>query len=139
PLPCELHQTLPAVMFVSIGANDARNGTDAFTFQSILSQLVNTIAANGTIPVLLTIPDDGSTPNTAVINETIIIVAQANDVPLLNVARALAQRPDASLNASPTGAGDLSSTAISNYGINAVNFGLLRVLGDARNIVFPDA
>jgi PKD repeat protein len=139
PLMCELQQTLPVMMFVSVGSNDAANGTDPATFQATLQQIIGTIAANGTIPVLMTVPDDGSSPNTAAINDAIIALAQANNVPVLNVARLLNELPSENLDASSTGAGDLSNSAVSEYGINAVNFRLLRLLLDARNIIFPDA
>ena len=139
PLQCELNQTLPVLMFVSIGANDARNGTDPAIFQNLLNQMISMISANGTIPVLMTIPDVNNNPSIVAINEAIIAVAQANNVPLLNVARALNELPSENLDPSPTGAGDLNNDAVNNFGINQINFRLLRVLSDARNIVFPDA
>ncbi len=140
PLACELHQTQPALMFVAVGRNDALNGTDSGTFQNMLNQIVATISSNGTIPVLMTIPDDGSNPNVEAINEVIITVAQQNNVPLINAARALKELASGyNLSPSPSGAGALDAASVSTYGINALNYDLLRVLSDARNIIFPDA
>ena len=126
-------------MFISIGANDARNGTDPNAFSATLNQIVGTITSNGTIPVLLTIPDDGSTQTAEAINEAIITVAQQNDVPLLNAARALNELRNFNLSAAPNGPGALDNGAVIDYGINVLNLDLLRVLSDARNIIFPDA
>jgi hypothetical protein len=139
PLPCELHQTKPVLMFLSIGANDAQLGTDPAVFRSNFNQIVSTIVTNGTIPVLMTIRNSAGTPELTAINEVIITVAQANNLPLINVARLLDELPSNNLDASPQGAGDLSGDSRNNYGVNAVNYALLRVLADARNIVFPDA
>ncbi len=94
PLACELRITQPAMMFVAIGQNDARNGTDLGTFHNTLAQIVSTISSNGTIPVLLTIPDDGQNPAISAINDAIITVANQNNVPLLNAARALNELPN---------------------------------------------
>ncbi len=139
PLACELHQLHPTVMLIAVGANDARNGTDAGSFAATLSQIVSVVEQNGAIPVLLTIPDDGSSPNTEAINEAIITVAQQNSVPLLNAARALNELSNFNLDAAPNGPGALGNSAVKNYGINALNLDLLQVLSDARNIIFPDA
>ena len=139
PLACELHIAHPTLMFLAIGTADARNGTDPATFQTTLNQLVSTIISNGTIPVLVTLPDDGSNPNLAAINEAIITIAQQNNIPLLNAARALNELPSFNLSAAPEGAGTLNNGAVSQYGVNALNLDLLRVLSDARNIIFPDA
>ncbi|MFN8448344.1 MAG: PKD domain-containing protein [Anaerolineae bacterium] len=139
PLACELHRTHPVLMFVVVGANDAQFGTDAGTFQSLMNQIVATVTSNGTIPVLVTIPDNGGNPNVEPLNEVIINVAQANGVPLLNAARALNELPGFNLDASPSGAGALDIGSVSSFGINALNFNLLQVLSDARNIIFPDA
>ncbi len=139
PLACELHQIHPVLMFVSIGSSDVNNNTTVGEFQNELSQIVSTIVSNGTIPVLLTIPDNGSNPNTQAFNEAIITVAQQNNIPLLNAARALNELSSFNLEAAPNGPGALGGSAITTYGVNALNLDLLRVLADARNIVFPDA
>ncbi|HVU10751.1 MAG TPA: PKD domain-containing protein, partial [Phototrophicaceae bacterium] len=140
PLACELHQIHPVLLFVAIGTNDARNNTDAGTFQNNLNQIVSTISANGTIPVLLTLPDDGSIPNLEAINEGIIAVAQQNHVPLLNVTRALRElNGGTNLNTAPNGPGALGGDATGAFGVNALNLDLLQILNDARNIIFPNA
>jgi len=139
PLVCELHQVHPSVMFVSIGANDAKKGTDPNAFSATLNQIVSTITANGTIPVLITVPDDGSTQGTEAINEAIINVAQQNHIPLLNAARALNELRNFNLSAAPNGPGALDGGSVGDFGINALNLDLLRVLSDLRTIIFPDA
>jgi hypothetical protein len=40
---------------------------------------------------------------------------------------------------SPNGAGDLSDSALSAYGLSVVNQNLLRVLNNLKMVVFPDA
>ena len=90
--------------------------------------------------MLLTIPDNGSNPNIEAINEAIIAVAQENSVPLLNAARALNELSSFNLgHVRRTERARWTADAVSNYGINALNLDLLRVLSDARNIIFPDA
>ncbi len=135
PLACELRITQPAIMFVAIGQSDANNGTNPNAFSNTLTQIVGTISSNGTIPVLLTIPDDGSNPALSAINDAIITVANQNSVPLLNAARALNELPNPALNAAPSGAGDLSADAVNNFGVNALNLDLLRVFAAMRNII----
>jgi PKD repeat protein len=138
PILCELHAAHPSVMFIAVGSTDARNGTDPGVFQNALNVVVSTVVNNGAIPVLVTLPDDKSSPNLQAINEAIINVAQSNNVPLLNAARALNELPSFNLNAGGIGPGGLGD-ATNEFGINRLNLILLQVLTDARNIIFPDA
>ncbi len=135
PLDCELRLTQPAVMLVAVGQNDANNGTNVNAFTNTLAQIVSTISSNGTIPVLLTVPDDGSNPALSAINDAIVTVANQNSVPLLNAARALNELPNSALNAAPSGGGDLGADAVSNFGVNALNLDFLRVFDSMRNII----
>ena len=135
PIECELRITQPVVMLVAVGQTDANNGTNVNAFTNTLAQIVSTISSNGTIPVLLTVPDDGSNPALSAINDAIITVANQNNVPVLNATRALNELPNSALNAAPGGGGDLGADAVSNFGVNALNLDLLRVFDSMRNII----
>ena len=79
-------------------------------------------------------------------NEAIIEIASMNNLPLFNVYRALNELPSSGLegngatpSVSPSGAGDLSGSAVANYGVNALNQYALRTLSALRSAIFPDA
>lgn len=150
PLACELRQARPSVVLISVGYHDARENTDLATFRTQLQQIVQTAAVNGTIPVLTTIAPrtDGSVSadQLRAYNEAIIEIAGTNSLPLFNVYRALNELPSSGLegngatpSVSPSGAGDLSGSAVANFGVNALNQYALRTFSALRSAVFPDA
>jgi PKD repeat protein len=146
PIECELNATNASVMFISIGVGDAAAGTNIDEFRANLEQIVTIVRNTGTIPVLMTIPPrlDGSVSAevAAEYNAVIIEVADANDVPLLNLWRIMNDLPNSGLNAdgntttaAPSGAGDLSDAAVSQYAENAINKAILDLLTQLRNNV----
>lgn len=144
PIACEIRVNNPAVMLIAVGYRDAIQGTDPATFASQLQQAVSTAVSNGVIPVLMTVPPNpGATAAVNAINNSIVTVAANNQVPLVNLWLAVNNaasgvNPDGTLTVSPSGAGDLSASATSQFGVNAVNLELLRVLDSIRATLFPN-
>ena len=148
-LACELQAVKPAIMIISVGANDALDpGRDMNLFRNDLQQIINTVVANGTIPVLMTtLPrTDGMVTQEQLIaiNEQIVDAATANMIPLINVYRGLSELPNAGLNGdnvspsvSPNGGGSLAVSDVSTYGVNALNLYILRTLEMLRSSLFP--
>ena len=148
-LACELQAVKPAILIISVGANDALDpGRDMSAFRNDLQQIINTVISNGTIPVLMTtLPrNDGfvSQETLNAINEQIIDAANANMIPLINVYRGLSELPNAgldgdnvSLSVSPNGGGSLAVSDVTTYGVNAVNLYILRTLELLRSSLFP--
>ena len=63
PLGCELRVNAPAVVFVVVGRSDVMSGTPPDQFADSLKTIVQTIAGQGALPILTTIPapdDPGS-------------------------------------------------------------------------------
>jgi hypothetical protein len=148
PIQCEIDATQASVILIAVGYNDAVAGTDSAAFRDQLDQVVQIALDNNVIPVLITLrptSDGGTTEqNTRSINDAIIDVASSRNVPLLNLWAALNMLPgkgqDGSpFTQSPNGAGDLSDSALSAYGLSVVNQNLLRVLNNLKMVVFPDA
>jgi PKD repeat protein len=146
PIECEINQTTPSVMLVGVGINDALAGTDPETFRADLQTIVDIVRGRGVIPVLMTMlpRTDGSVSPEQInaLNNVIIEVAEANEVPLLNAWLLFTQLPNNGLNAdgnttaaAPSGSGDLSADAVNNYGENALNEQLLLLLTELRNNV----
>ncbi|MBC7810188.1 MAG: PKD domain-containing protein, partial [Burkholderiales bacterium] len=140
PIACELRLTQPSVVFIVIGYNDIDDGTDPAEFTTYLQQIVDTAVNSGVIPVLMTVqPRPDAEEQTRLINETIINVANANQVPVYNLWRAISDLPDPTMSTSPGGPGDLTSGAIANYGVNLRNFHTLTILDMLHDTIFPDA
>lgn len=149
-LECELQAVKPAVMLISIGMNDAIDGRDVSEFRSNLQRIIDTIAANGTIPVLMTTVrrTDGavSAEQLLAINEQIIDAANVNVIPVINVYRGMSELPNAgldgngvSLSVSPNGGGSLFLSDTQTYGVNALNAYILQTLDLLRSNIFPNA
>ncbi len=148
PIACEVRTSNASVILIAVGYNDVLNGTDPGSFSSDLSQIVQAAVSQGAVPVLFTVRPtaDGGTleQNTVAINNAILNTAAAYNVPVLNIWRALEPMADdgqsgGSFTTAPGGAGNLSGDAIANYGVNALNLNILRVLGNLRTQLFPDA
>ena len=148
PIACEVRVSNASVILIAVGYNDALNSTDPGSFSNDLTMIVQTALSQGAIPVLFTVrpASDGGIleQNTAAINNAILNVAAANNVPVLNIWRVLEPMADdgqsgGSFTTAPGGAGNLSGDAITNYGVNALNLNILRVLGSLRTQLFPDA
>jgi PKD repeat protein len=135
-LTCELSTNQPSIMLISVGYHDALNGTPSDAFRSSLEQIVQITTTSGTIPVLLTVPNSPQLDQAQVnaINDAILSVGTQYGVPVLNTGRALNESPNG-FSASPSGGGDLS--AADQYGINAINLNILRVLDSLLDTVAP--
>ncbi len=147
PLACEIARNRPSIMLISVGYHDALASTDPSVFAVQLQDIINTVTAQGVIPVLVTAPprndgDSALTQRIGAINEVIINTANANNVPVLNLYRLLSELPNSglqdgiSLSFDPSnGSGNLADSATTQYGENAFNKALLEVLADLRSII----
>lgn len=136
PLQCEIDKRQPTVMFISFRPSNA-TATAKDVFQSNLISVVDTLTSNGVIPVLATLPDDGSVDPTtlAEYNEVIVTVAQNAGVPLWNVYNAMQGVGSGSVyNVSGNNAFDLNDTS---GGVNRRNLSALQVLQAIKNQYFP--
>lgn len=149
PLGCELRVTKASVVIISVGANDVLQGTNPEQFRADLRTAFMVAVNHGAIPVFTTIAprlDGKVTPEqTRAYNNIIISVANNNNIPVINVWRALTQLPNnglngdqASLSISPNGPGDLTAQGIT-FGMNRRNTVTLRTLNALRANIFPKA
>ncbi len=137
PLACELRVHPGSVILISVGYYDIADGMSVQTFRQNLQTIVQTAVNSGVIPVLYTIRPGQDASLTREFNDVIIDVASTNQIPVVNAWRLLSSLPDPSLNADPSGGGDLS--AAGNYGVNALNLATLQTLQALRDTVFPEA
>jgi PKD repeat protein/ABC-type branched-subunit amino acid transport system substrate-binding protein len=149
PLACELRLTQASVVIISIGRNDALQGTNPNPFQNALQEAVDTAIAQGVIPILVTIQpinDAAVSAQVDALNQIIVTVANENQIPVINTWRHFTTMVDSGLSSdgftpsiAPTGPGDLTVANITTYGLNAYNFDVLTTLSLLREVVFPDA
>lgn len=93
PLVCELRLTKPQIAFMMFGTNDL-NSLKASDFDYYLRQSVVTVHNNGTIPVLVTFPNQpGREEQSIEFNQIVASVAADYNVPLVNLWRALEPLP----------------------------------------------
>lgn len=144
PVACQARRAGAGVMLISIGYNDALMGTSAGEFSDRLTVLISSVRSAGAIPLLVTVPlrPDSATQIRA-INDAILNVANAAQVPVVNLTPVLNALPNFGLDGSgtmlsvaPSGAGDLS--AAGQYGANAANLEILRALAALRGAIFPE-
>ncbi len=135
PLDCELAESRPSILLVSFTANNAA-ATPVDVFRSTLQNVVNTAYSAGTIPVLATIPDDGSIdPATlAQYNQAIVEVATQSNAPLWNLY--LAMQNTNVYGVAGSGPTDFSDGALSG-GYNSRNLSTLQILESVKNSLFP--
>ena len=145
-LQCELRITMPSVVFINIGYNDAIQGTDIATFTSQIEQIIQSALASNVIPVVTTVyprlGDQGIIDRTEAINDAIITVANNNNVPVFNQWRGFNEIAGSGLQGdgvtptvAPEGNGFL--TAGIQSGANARNLYALTILESLNTIVFP--
>ncbi len=98
PLTCEYRVTNPSIALIMFGTNDIAF-FEANSFNTYLRQIVDqTIAAN-IVPVLYTFPERPEFPDKSVLfNQIIAQIAQDDDLPLINLYRALEDLPDKGIN-----------------------------------------
>jgi PKD repeat protein len=132
---CELDAINPAITIISLGYRDARAGTNPEDFRAALRAIVDTVVSRGSIPLLLTpYTRPGEEDAMRQFAEVVIEVADANDVPVLNVWRMINEMPEGmsgnDLSVAGAGADRLGDNQISRFGENARNFYTLEVLDE---------
>ncbi len=154
----ERDQTRAGIALVMAGTNDLMVYGDAGRFRQELGALVDTLTADGVLPVLSTIPRNrffgASSDNlSAVYNQVVADVADEKHVPLMNLARTLEPLPNSGvrpaleaapgvfapdnvhLSVSPDGGGSFQPVDLL-YGQNVRNLLVLEVLTELREQVF---
>lgn len=132
PLACELRVAKPAWMIVSFIPANATT-LDPTQFRNNLQTVVDTIIQNGTIPVLVTLPNDGSVDPGALAqyNQAIVEIADERGIPVYNWYVTVSNiDPYAIGGSGPT---DFTAGALNSGGINRRNVAILRVLNRLRN------
>jgi PKD repeat protein len=136
---CELTRSNAAVVVISVGYQDARQGTTPEDFRANLEILVDQATARGVIPVLLTVQNrPGNEDLIRPINEQIIEVAESRDLPVVNIWRMVNDINGLDGNALSVfggGADVLTAETIDIYGQNSRNFYVLDVLHAIRQQV----
>jgi PKD repeat protein len=141
PLACELRNTQPSVVIISIGMNDVTQNTDINEFRSQLQQVVSTATGAGVVPVLTTLPPrPDQADRVREFNDAIIQIGDDANVPVYNLWRALSSLPNsglngdnASLSQAPGVPGDITSGATANGGVNTRNRDVLTLLNSLRD------
>ncbi|NJL93925.1 MAG: hypothetical protein HC915_09445, partial [Anaerolineae bacterium] len=135
PLQCELEQYAPSVMIIAFSPNNALQ-TSPEEFNTRLQDVINTVVAAGTIPVLATIPPDptGAISEAQIAPYNEIIVTKAldpnNNLPLWNAFVSVE-------NTAPgVGGGGPADLTVDNA-VNQYNQGALQTLEAVRNSLFP--
>jgi hypothetical protein len=131
PLACELRVAQPSTMIVSFIPTNATS-LNLNQFRSNLQNVVDTIIANGTIPVLVTLPDDGTVDPTTLsqYNQVIVEIADEAGIPLYNWYVTADGIDPYSIGG--TGTTDFTSAAL-NAGFNSRNLAILRLLNRLRS------
>jgi hypothetical protein len=137
PLQCELSERQPSIMLISFtGANLMANyGPAVNNFRTDLEQVVNTVTANGTVPILTTIPNDGSMDPTllAQYNQAVVEITENSEIPLWNLYVTVDESTPGVGGGGPT---DFSPAAL-NSEANRRNLAALLLLRDIRDIISP--
>ena len=142
PLACELRLTSPVVIFISFSSTNATL-TPIGTFAPTLEQIVDITLNAGTIPVLVTLPDDGTVDPTTLSDYNQVIVNTATqhslhpdlDVPLWNLYNTM-QGTTGVYDVSPSGATDFTDPSLT-YGVNRRGLAALQILDRIRLTFFP--
>jgi PKD repeat protein len=132
---CELDAINPAITIISLGYRDARAGTNPEDFRAALQAIVDTTIDRGSIPLLLTpYTRPGEKDAMQQLAEVVIEVAEANDIPVLNIWRMINEMPEGmagnDLSVAGAGADRLGDNQITRFGENARNFYTLEVLSE---------
>ncbi len=138
PLACAL-EAKPATILISVGRSDIAANIPLDQFQANLKTAIDTAAAQGTIPVLVTISGvNGADAKVAEYNNAIYELAKAENIPLFNLYGIKAQNPaliDASGNLSvgPNKA-DFSDAGL-QFGENVANLHILQLFSQLQTAV----
>lgn len=135
PLACELRSRAPVIMFISFAPNSANSiGLNQFItdLETVVTQTIN----SGTIPVLVTLPNDGTVDaaTLAQFNEAIVELADTYDIPLWNLYNTMQGASNGIYATSPGGAADYSDASLA-YGVNRRGLAALRILDAFRTTI----
>lgn len=136
PFDCELRLSQPSVVFISFTPANATT-TDVDTFRSNLQQMVDSALASGVIPILTTLPDDGSVGLDVLnqYNEVIATIATDSNVPLWNLYLTMQEATNGVYSVGGFGPMDLTDAAIAS-GVNRRNLHALFILESLRQTFF---
>ena len=134
PLACELRMSAPIVMFISFNPTNA-TAVPIDTFRLRLEEIVDVALRGGTIPILVTLPDDGLVDPVTLnqYNEVIYNVAKEHtshpdlDVPLWNLYLTMQNATQGVYAVSASGAADYSDVSLT-YGVNRRGANALAIL-----------
>ena len=136
---CAAEQNV-SIVFYGAGQQALNFGVPLEQFTAELNNAVDQFAARGIVPVLLTLPGPIGDLTVAQYNTAIYSVAQAKNVPLLNLYQLGALNPNlvsgAALTAAPDSA-DFSAPNPDQFGTVAANIALLRVLNELSGVIVP--
>ncbi|MFP4322472.1 MAG: hypothetical protein ACLFTK_08455, partial [Anaerolineales bacterium] len=137
PVACSAIFQQPSVAVVAVGRNDALNGTPPEAFAADYQAVLDELVARGAIPVLTTLPGDPSVVGPY--NASIVALAEANALPLWNLARAIPEgQVNTDLTLTSPGAGQnaqLTQANVESFGTARRNLSLLRLLDALRSAV----
>jgi hypothetical protein len=129
-----------SIVFYGAGQRALASGVPLDQFAAQLNEAIDQLAARGIVPVLFTIPAPIGDLAVARYNTVIYTVAQARNVPLLNLYQLGALNPSLisgnALSAAPDSA-DFSAPNPDQYGTVAANIAVLRILNALSGIVLP--
>ncbi len=136
PFDCELRLSQPSVVFISFTPTDATS-TDVDTFRTYLQQMVDAALVSGVIPILTTLPDDGSVGFDALnqYNEVIAAIATDANVPLWNLYRTMQEATNGVYTVGGFGPTDMTDAALTS-GVNRRNLHALFILESLRQTFF---
>lgn len=152
-LACELHLLKPGIALIMYGTNDLQRYGDPQNYRANLTRIVKEVIANGTIPILSTIPpriDDTSlVESVETHNRVVAVVAEENGIPVWNYWLAL-QAPGMVnggmdqdgihpnvYKCPPCEADDFTAEGL-RYGYNVRNLTAIQVLDKLRRVVLED-
>ncbi len=129
-----------SIVFYGAGQQALAFGVPLDQFALQLNQAIDQLAARGIVPVLVTIPAPIGDLAVLQYNTVIYTVAQARNVPLLNLYQLGALNPSLvsgnALSAAPDSA-DFSAPNPDQFGTVAANIAVLRILNQLSGIVAP--
>jgi len=149
PLATELRITKPGIALIMLGTNDLGAGENLALFQAELTAVVQTVIADGVIPVLSTIPDNllfgaGAEQHVFLNNQIISDVAASLNVPLWNYWLALQPLPEKGLgpdgghpSAYPFGTEFFTASGL-QFGYNVRNLTAVGVLMKITQVVYDN-
>jgi hypothetical protein len=94
PIACELRVNQPSFALVMFGTNDIQY-VPADKYERYLRQIVTTLLANRTVPILSTFPNWSAEPEKTIqYNQIVVQIAQDHAIPLMNLYQALLPLPN---------------------------------------------